>query len=90
MGLRLRRFDSGVLAVQSAALSDDAMAAALERMADASGDGICAADAARQLSLPPALAREHLLAAEARGALCRDDAPDGLRFYRNPWRRATA
>ena len=26
---------------------------------------------------------EHLAAAEARGALCRDDGPEGLRFFRN-------
>ena len=109
VGLRLRRFDSGVLVVQSQAHSDDQerlarqprcmapamltsasltmqMAASLERLAEQSADGVCAADASRALGLPPAVAREYLLAAEARGVLCRDDAPDGLRFFRNPWR----
>ena len=64
------------------------MAASLERMAEQSADGVCAADASRALGLPPAVVREYLLAAEARGVLCRDDAPDGLRFFRNPWRAA--
>jgi ESCRT-II complex subunit VPS36 len=58
----------------------------LEQLAAQSDDGTCAADAAHRLRLTPALAREYLLAAEARGLLCRDDAPDGLRFFRNPWR----
>ena len=32
----------------------------------------------------PSLPRNELLAAaEARGALCRDDGPQGLRFFRN-------
>lgn len=90
VGLRMRRFDSGVLAVQSAAHSDDAMAASLDSLAAASADGISATDAARALGLTPAVAREHLRAAEACGVLCRDDAPDGLRFFRNPWRSGAA
>jgi ESCRT-II complex subunit VPS36 len=105
--LRLRRFDSGVLVVQSRAHSDEQaravcactplevarsltlasqVSAALEQLAANTLEGVCAADAAHQVGLTPAIARECLLAAEARGVLCRDDAPDGLRFFKNPWR----
>jgi ESCRT-II complex subunit VPS36 len=64
--------------------------ALLLELADKSADGICATDVAQHLGLTPAITKEYLLAAEARAVLCRDDAPDGLRFYRNPWRTAQA
>lgn len=62
------------------------MTAVLVELAEKSADGICAADVAQHLGLTPAITKEYLLAAESRAVLCRDDAPDGLRFYRNPWR----
>ena len=37
----------------------------------------------RALAISLPVAREHLLTAEIRGVLCRDDGPEGLRFYRN-------
>lgn len=43
--------------------------------------GLSAAAAAAALGCSPLLAAERLLRAEAAGALCRDDAPDGARFY---------
>ena len=66
------------------------MAERLEALAAQGSEGTCAADAAHQLGLTPAIAREYLLAAEARGVLCRDEAPDGLRFFKNPWRSSAA
>ena len=33
--------------------------------------------------VPLAVAGEHLATAEARGVLCRDDGPEGLRYFRN-------
>ena len=47
------------------------------------GKSLTASDVAAALSVPLAIASEHLLAAENHGALCRDDGPEGLRFYRN-------
>ena len=35
------------------------------------------------LGITPVLAREYMIEAEKRGVLCRDNAPDGVRFYRN-------
>lgn len=37
----------------------------------------------RALAISLPVAREHLLTAELKGVLCRDDGPEGLRFYRN-------
>jgi hypothetical protein len=47
------------------------------------GPGVTSTDVAATLAVPLAVAGEHLLTAEARGVLCRDDGPEGLRFFRN-------
>ena len=52
-------------------------------------DGIGVIDAAILVGMAPPIAREQLLAAEAQGALCRDEAPDGLRFFANRFGNAT-
>jgi ESCRT-II complex subunit VPS36 len=118
--LRLRRFESGVVVVQSAEHTDAALvrrvrelldkeeeaataaagsdggeggsggaagaagaAAAAAAGAPALGPPLSASAVGVALGLPLALAREALLVAEAAGALCRDDGPEGLRFFRN-------
>eukprot|EP00878_Enallax_costatus_P026204 GHUV01028090.1.p1 GENE.GHUV01028090.1~~GHUV01028090.1.p1 ORF type:complete len:456 (+),score=176.60 GHUV01028090.1:546-1913(+) len=52
------------------------------------GPPLSASDVSAALSLPLTLAKEALLVAEARGVLCRDDGPEGLRFFRNFFRIA--
>lgn len=47
------------------------------------GPGISATDVASSMSVPLAVAAEHLVTAEGAGVLCRDDGPEGLRFFRN-------
>ena len=47
------------------------------------GRPLTASDVGAALGVPLAIAAEHLQAAEALGALCRDDGPEGLRFFRN-------
>lgn len=47
------------------------------------GRGVTTAEAATALGVPVPVAGEHLSAAEASGLLCRDDGPEGLRFYKN-------
>ncbi|BBN03385.1 ESCRT-II complex subunit VPS36 [Marchantia polymorpha subsp. ruderalis] len=82
----MRRFDSGVVVIQSKSHNDEEVSMRLEilvKQPDAMRQGISATDAARALGLAPALAKEHLLAAEMRGQLCRDDGADGLRFFLN-------
>jgi ESCRT-II complex subunit VPS36 len=89
--LRLRKFNSGVIVVQSADFTDEAVAKRIEKLVTsegASGDGalgpgVGPAEVSVALGLPVALAREALLMAEMQGVLCRDDGPEGLRFYWN-------
>ena len=47
------------------------------------GYGVTRDEAASALNIPLPMAYEHLLAAEAAGLLCRDDGPQGLRFFNN-------
>ncbi|KAH6804169.1 EAP30/Vps36 family protein [Perilla frutescens var. frutescens] len=82
----LRKFDSGVVVIQSKTHSDEevfARIASLIMKPDALLNGISAGDAARTLGVAPAVAKEYLLAAEGKGLLCRDVSPDGFRFYIN-------
>ena len=87
-GMRLRKFESGTLAIQSSEHSDEALYEKLEAMAQEGGKpvGIGPDDVAGGLDIPLILAREYLLMAEQDQVLCRDDGPDGLRFYRNFFR----
>lgn len=52
------------------------------------GPPLSASDVSAALSLPLTLAKEALLVAETRGVLCRDDGPEGLRFFRNFFKAA--
>ncbi|XP_020583943.1 vacuolar protein sorting-associated protein 36 [Phalaenopsis equestris] len=82
----LRKFDSGVMVIQSKAHSDQEVftrIASLAQKPDALKKGISPSDAALTLGIAPALAKEHLLNAENRGLLCRDVSPEGFRFYAN-------
>eukprot|EP00250_Pteridium_aquilinum_P007508 c17207_g1_i1 orf=264-1568(-) len=83
----LRRFDSGVMVIQSKSQNDDEVflriKALLMKTTECIRTGISASEAARALGMAPALAKEQLLAAENKGDLCRDDGPDGLRFFLN-------
>ncbi|GBF96332.1 hypothetical protein Rsub_09402 [Raphidocelis subcapitata] len=99
--LRLRRFASGVVVVQSAAHTDAALCARIGELVrggdggsgGSGGDGgggaaglgpsLSASAVGVALGLPVTLAREALLVAEAAGVVCRDDGPEGLRFFRN-------
>jgi ESCRT-II complex subunit VPS36 len=69
-------------ASSSTALSDHLPAAAAAGV-PLLGPPLVATDVSAALSLPLTLAREALLVAESRGVVCRDDGPEGLRFFRN-------
>ena len=94
--VRLREFDSGVLAVQALSHTDSGVFARLVQLAAPHGEAerapdeptglgppLTASDVAAALSMPLAVAAEHLKTAEAAGVLCRDEGPEGLRFFRN-------
>jgi len=97
--MALRTFPSGVTVVQSAAHGDEAVCGRLRALAAAPGDaaaggvpglgpGLSAGDVARASGVSVAIVREQLLTAEAAGVLCRDQGPEGLRFFRNFFRDA--
>eukprot|EP00249_Psilotum_nudum_P012784 c23981_g1_i4 orf=339-731(-) len=81
----LRCFDSGVMVIQSKSQSDEEIFTRITALvkSETVSSGISASDAARALGVAPALAKEHLLNAESKGLICRDDGPDGLRFFFN-------
>jgi len=92
LGMSLKRFESGVEVVQLDGQSDEARDAALaalarERYGDGAGPhtgGIAATDVLAKLGGSLPVARAQLEAAEARGALCRDESvEDGIVFYPN-------
>ena len=47
------------------------------------GQPLTAGEVAAALHVPLSIAGEFLATAEAAAVLCRDDGPEGLRFYRN-------
>ncbi|XP_076891450.1 vacuolar protein sorting-associated protein 36-like isoform X1 [Bidens hawaiensis] len=82
----LKKFESGVMVIQNKSHSDEEVLSRIRSLVqkpDALKAGVSATDAARTLGIAPAMAKEHLLAAESKGFLCRDVSPDGFRFYVN-------
>ncbi|KAF9595758.1 hypothetical protein IFM89_003500 [Coptis chinensis] len=82
----LRKFDSGVMVIQSKSHSDEEVFERIKSLVskpDALRTGISPSDAAITLGIAPAMAKEHLLTAESKGLLCRDISPEGFRFFRN-------
>ena len=85
--LSVRTFTSGVRVIQSAAHDEtavcDRIAAMVQTATGALSRPLSPIDIATTLRVPLTIAQEHLLLAERRGILCRDDGPGGLRFYNN-------
>ncbi|GJU75650.1 vacuolar protein sorting-associated protein 36 [Tanacetum coccineum] len=82
----LKKFESGVMVIQNKSHSDEEVFSRIKSLVqkpEALQSGVSATDAARTLGIAPAMAKEHLLAAESKGFLCRDVSPDGFRFYIN-------
>lgn len=83
---RLHTFASGVIVIQSLSHSDRKVAETIGKLV--AGDTECqapisASDVAKAMKVPVTIAQEHLLTAEQHRVLCRDDGPEGLRFFRN-------
>ncbi|KAL9239950.1 hypothetical protein vseg_014221 [Gypsophila vaccaria] len=84
--IMLRKFDSGVMVIQSKSHSDEEVFGRIRAFVlkpDALRTGVSPSDAAITLGIAPAMAKEHLLAAESKGLLCRDTSADGFRFFVN-------
>ncbi|EPS59266.1 hypothetical protein M569_15541, partial [Genlisea aurea] len=86
VSVMLRKFDSGVMVIQSRSHSDDEVIERIRSLSmnpDALLNGVSASDAAITLGVAPAMAKEYLLIAEGKGLVCRDVSADGFRFYIN-------
>jgi ESCRT-II complex subunit VPS36 len=79
---RLRRFNSGVLVVQSANFSDDTVAKQIADLIKRDGPQT-AFDIARTKHISLALANDQLTAAENLGVICRDQTVEGITYYLN-------
>lgn len=97
--VRLRRFKNGLLVVQQADRTDDKTIAQLlswlqelhkssassesDRGHEPFGRGITAQEAAQRFGWSVGVASEELEMAEEKGALCREEGVEGLRFWEN-------
>lgn len=50
---------------------------------DGLGPSTSATEIAASLAVPLTIAAQHLATAESKALICRDDGPEGLRFFRN-------
>lgn len=88
----MRAFSSGVTVIQSNLHDDDEVCRKVALLVDAGrdlgglGSPLTASDVAVAFSIPISLAQQHLLTAEMMGILCRDDGPEGVRFFHNFFR----
>ena len=75
---------SGALVIQSAEHSDDAVCAkVLQVAAEAASHGVGRTEVAAALDVSLTLAQSYLEMSERNGLLCRDEGPEGLRFFKN-------
>ncbi|KAF9187281.1 hypothetical protein BGZ51_001438 [Haplosporangium sp. Z 767] len=84
--LRLRKFDSGLLVIQTMArYSDDEVSSTISKRIQSlpPGAGLTAVELASAIQISVALAQEQLLMTESRGLICRDESVEGLRFFDN-------
>ena len=95
--LRLKIFPSGVKALVKIGADDDTVRKIIDLLfsdvknsttagstyEQVIGQGVGQAKVASALGVPLSVAADHLEAAEAAGLLCRDDGPEGLKFYKN-------
>ncbi|KAL5032763.1 hypothetical protein BDV3_001312 [Batrachochytrium dendrobatidis] len=80
---RLRKFDSGLLVVQSISYSDEEVASKILKLVAERQTGLTAVELAKLTSISIVLAAEQLLMTEQVGLTCRDDTLEGLFFYPN-------
>ncbi|KAI8824178.1 EAP30/Vps36 family-domain-containing protein [Fimicolochytrium jonesii] len=80
---RVRKFDSGLLVVQSSNHRDEEVIARVHAHVRAAKDGLQAQDLATLEHVSVVLAAEQLSMAESHGVICRDDTIEGLRFFHN-------
>jgi len=80
--VRLRKFESGVLVVQAASQTEDAIAQSVKKQIEEHGP-LSAMALSTHIDISPALALEQLQTAEKLEYLCRDETFAGVVFYVN-------
>jgi ESCRT-II complex subunit VPS36 len=84
LGLKLRKFDSGVLVIQEEVFDDFLMFERLVELAKQEPtEGISPTSVSHQLQVSLLVAKEQLLLAEKSGYLCRDDTLNGIFYFEN-------
>ncbi|DAZ95899.1 TPA: hypothetical protein N0F65_012610 [Lagenidium giganteum] len=84
LGSHLRRFDGGLIVLQSDSHREDRVAERLLAMATTSSLGyITSSDVSLELHISLPLAWEYLKVAEELGKICRDDTFEGINFFPN-------
>jgi hypothetical protein len=86
VGLKFKRYPSGVLVLHLASLTENIASQRLLEMCTSPefiNTGLSPTNVANGLTVSFVVAKELLLAAEAFGVLCRDESIDGLYFYKN-------
>ncbi|XP_065669207.1 vacuolar protein-sorting-associated protein 36 isoform X3 [Hydra vulgaris] len=82
LNMKLRKFDSGLLVIQSLSHTEEEIIATTTNKVKDAGS-LTSEEFARFVGISLALAKERLLLAEKVGHLCRDDSVEGLRFFPN-------
>eukprot|EP00164_Ancoracysta_twista_P013569 GFYU01021735.1.p1 GENE.GFYU01021735.1~~GFYU01021735.1.p1 ORF type:complete len:127 (-),score=30.18 GFYU01021735.1:39-419(-) len=80
--VQMRKFDSGVIVLQTAEHNDTAVSQDISDTAEKNGS-VTSVELAAIKGISPILATEELKRAEQLGFVCRDDSIEGLRFYPN-------
>lgn len=80
--VKLKKFDSGVLALQSS-LCDESITLKKTVEALQKNGSLSAQELSTLIGVSVVLAKEYLLSAEKNGRSCRDESIEGLRFYLN-------
>lgn len=80
--VKLKKFDSGVLALQSYSCDE---AIVLKKTVETllTHGSLSAQELSTSIGVPVVLAKEYLLSTEKNGKSCRDESIEGLRFYPN-------
>lgn len=86
LGMKLRKFKSGVIVLQSVSFNEGELAEKLLRLLalpEFKEKGLQASDVSKCLSISLILAKEQLLIIESKGVICRDQSINGLFFFPN-------
>eukprot|EP01038_Epipyxis_sp_PR26KG_P006777 gene6777-9283_t len=87
IGISLKTFKSGVKVIQLQSFNEEAMCNNIRIISneniDYKSNGFQASELAQKLGVSLLVAKEHILIAEKKGLLCRDESIRGLYFYPN-------